>query len=221
MSRYLMLVLLFCMGCITQPAAYPLPQAIPVEELARQTLRSTLEIRVGKLEGEAKGSAWVLYPGVAVTAKHVTDGAFTYALKARDGELCHVKRVLEHPTKDIALVAYKGCEDVPALPVRTEPVTEGTAAFVAGHPLALSWSFTRGIVSDAADGEYIYLDAVAERGNSGGPAVDKEGRVIGMAVMIVGDPLGATWGGITMCVKIDDIIMFLLETNLRIPRPLT
>lgn len=58
--------------------------------------------------------------------------------------------------------------------------------YVIGYPLGRNLSITRGIVSaftrdDYDDRRYIQTDAAISRGNSGGPVVDRCGRVVGMA----------------------------------------
>ena len=60
----------------------------------------------------------------------------------------------------------------------------GTEVFLVGHPLGLSWSVTRGIVSgfrDDGNGPMIQTDAALSPGNSGGPLLDVDGHVVGIA----------------------------------------
>lgn len=206
--RRFFLFCLFVLGCVG-PASenHTHHQPPSVESIAANTLDSTLKLEVHKGESSGHGSAWVIEPGVAITAKHVTEGSDRFRLTTRPGEQCSIKRILEAPDEDISILTFEGCE-VDPLATRALPVVEGTLAYVAGHPFWSSWSFTAGIVSDAS-GPRIQLDAVGEPGMSGGPVVDETGRVFGMAVSILGDPFGHTWGGETFAVPVDRILKFL------------
>jgi serine protease Do len=58
-----------------------------------------------------------------------------------------------------------------------------------GHPLGLTFSVTRGIVSAKArdyEGQiYIQTDAAINPGNSGGPLLDKKGRIVGINTFLL------------------------------------
>jgi S1-C subfamily serine protease len=77
----------------------------------------------------------------------------------------------------------------PARPVRAEPPAPGDRLWLVGHPFAqaaggkltdlLRWSVSEGVVS-ATGPWFIQTDAAMNPGNSGGPALDGEGRVVGV-----------------------------------------
>lgn len=210
MWRFL-LVLPFLTGCITGKAPSPRPPLDPTV-VASNTLEAVLRIDVASESGaRAHGTAWVVEPGIAVTAKHVTFGRQHYQLKDRHGHGCLVERVEEHPEEDVSLVWFSGCDDTNILATRYEKVAVGERAHAAGHPFWSDWTFTTGTVANADVGGRIQLDAVAEPGMSGGPAVDAYGRVIGVVVSVLADPLGRTWGGETFAVPISVVVEFLDE----------
>ena len=49
-----------------------------------------------------------------------------------------------------------------------------------GHPLGLEATVTKGIVSAKRDKIWIQTDAAVSKGNSGGPLIDRYGRVVGI-----------------------------------------
>ena len=64
---------------------------------------------------------------------------------------------------------------------RTTPPRAGDELLLIGSPFGLEGSVTRGVVSRVTR-EAIQTDAAANPGNSGGPAIDARGRVVGVLV---------------------------------------
>ena len=154
-------------------------------KLAAQVLRSvfTVETDYGFGTGFvawAEGSSTYI-----LTAAHVVDGTFagTVTLKRKrsgwQGEIAGVDE-----RNDLALIRMNG-RPKGILPLWQEPRTAlprpGDELLLVGSPYGLEGSVTKGIVSRATKKE-IQTDAAANPGNSGGPAVDKTGRVVGVLV---------------------------------------
>jgi S1-C subfamily serine protease len=138
--------------------------------------------------------------------------------------MCTIDSHVSHPDytpdgstmrHDIALITYtdKNCHHLHALPSFRGKLREGQEAYVSGHPRGMRWSFTTGTVSDA-DETFVKLDTVAGPGNSGGPAVDKKGRVIGLVFAIVADPIVRGWGGDTFLIPIQEVLEFACTNDL-------
>ncbi len=96
-----------------------------------------------------------------------------------DGEVVRIDK-----DRDLAVVAVD--QALESLPIAEELPRVGDPVMVVGSPLGLEQSVVGGIVS-ALRGEHIQISAPLNPGNSGGPVVDAEGRVIGVAVLKVGD----------------------------------
>lgn len=86
--------------------------------------------------------------------------------------------------RDLAVVAID--TDLEPLDVAEGLPRVGDPVLVVGSPLGLEQSVVGGIVS-ALRGEHIQISAPLNPGNSGGPVVDAQGKVIGVAVLKVGD----------------------------------
>lgn len=93
---------------------------------------------------------------------------------------------------DLAFMQAPQGIDLPEAPLgRDEDVAPGDAVVAVGHPLGLKYSATSGIVSNVAhfkdEIRYFQHDAALNPGNSGGPLVDRQGRIIGVNTFIIRD----------------------------------
>jgi serine protease Do len=107
-----------------------------------------------------------------------------------DGER-HDARVLVYDRRhDLALLAA-GSVSGPLLGHRTEPLRTGELVFAYGHPLGVRDALAMGVVHGIAhDGRnnaprWVVADVRLAPGNSGGPLVDAEGRLVGINSMVV------------------------------------
>jgi serine protease Do len=85
---------------------------------------------------------------------------------------------------DLALVHVEGRPDgAPPLWQRPRPARPktGEQVLLVGSPYGLGGTVTTGVVSRVTR-RMIQTDAAANPGNSGGPAVDRKGRVVGVLV---------------------------------------
>lgn len=138
-----------------------------------------------------RGSAWVAAqePGrsLLVTNFHVVGrgaapGTVVEVIRQDFRAEGHVQATDEG--RDLAVVAVDA--DLPALPLAGDLPRVGDPVYVVGSPLGLEQSVVSGIVSAFRD-DHIQISAPLNPGNSGGPVVDADGEVIGVAVLKVGD----------------------------------
>ncbi len=132
--------------------------------------------------------------GYAVTNNHVVTGAaFLEVWLAGDDDPVNAKILGVSECSDLAVIKLSGDGYTP-LSFREEEASTGLDVFAAGYPGSDAFSaadadytLTSGIVSSlAADGEtnWASVDSVLEHdarirgGNSGGPLVDEDGRVV-------------------------------------------
>ena len=137
------------------------------------------------------GSGFFIDPsGIAVTNNHVVTGAARMKVMVEGEDEPRNARVLGvAECSDLAVIDVEG-EGFPFLAWREGPVDVGLDVYAAGFPLGdPEFTLTRGIVSKArADGDRAWTsvryvlehDANIQPGNSGGPLVDEEGRVVGI-----------------------------------------
>ena len=94
---------------------------------------------------------------------------------------------------DLALLRLHGHE-TPMLRPASQLPHQGDAVVVIGSSLAVRNALTAGIVSDS-DASSVMTDARVLAGNSGGPVVDADGKVIGVTTTrLMGDDAAGAFG---------------------------
>jgi len=71
-----------------------------------------------------------------------------------------------------------------------DDLAQGSPLFTIGNPAGLTYTVTSGVFSGFRDNEdrtYLQTDAPINAGNSGGPLIDPEGRVVGINTMVLKD----------------------------------
>ena len=144
-------------------------------------------------QGTATGTGFAITKdGYLVTNAHVIEGASTVTVKVGDGASHTAKVVGVDESTDIALLKI----DTGGAALKTvalgdsSAVSVGDPVFAIGNPYGLDRTLTTGVVSalqrsiDAPNGfaisNVIQTDAALNPGNSGGPLLDGQGRVIGV-----------------------------------------
>jgi S1-C subfamily serine protease len=139
-----------------------------------------------------EGSGWVVAPGRVVTNAHVVAGLGDVTVRPRGTGQSYTGRVvIFDPERDLAVIA------VPDLPSRPLPLgsvlKRGDAGVVAGFPLDGPYRLDAARIRQVIDarGADIYgnpgtvrevysMYARVRPGNSGGPLLDPNGRVVGV-----------------------------------------
>jgi serine protease Do len=148
-----------------------------------------------------EGSGFFITPdGYAVTNNHVVDHAKSVQVTTDDGTIFTAKVVGTDQKTDLALIKVDGKSDFPYVKFADHAPQVGDWVVAVGNPFGLGGTVTAGIVSargrDIGAGpydDYIQIDAPINKGNSGGPAFDVEGNVIGVNTAIY-SPSGGSVG---------------------------
>ena len=159
-------------------------------------IRATGTIRdpeVGMTTMGGSGSGFIISPdGLAVTNNHVVTGAATLEVfvGGDDSKSYNASVLGVSECNDLALIQIKNAADLPALEWQADDPSVGQEIYAAGFPLGdPEFTLTRGIVAKAqADGDTPWAsidytlehDANIQPGNSGGPLVGADGRVVGV-----------------------------------------
>jgi serine protease Do len=137
--------------------------------------------------------------GYAVTNNHVVDKAESVQVTTDDGKTHNAKVIGTDPRTDLALIKVEG-SNFPFVQLADQAPRIGDWVLAVGNPFGLGGTVTAGIVSargrDIGAGPYddfIQIDAPVNKGNSGGPAFDVDGRVIGVNTAIF-SPSGGSVG---------------------------
>jgi S1-C subfamily serine protease len=154
--------------------------------LAKRILKSVFTI----LAGQELGTGFVAWQddssSYLITARHVIDhtlGGYV-TLERPGGGSWQGEIVQEDAKNDLAVIRLDG-HPAGATPLWQTPTTTlpsvGDALLLVGSPYGLSGTVTTGIVSRVTS-KFIQTDAAANPGNSGGPAVDQQGNIVGVLV---------------------------------------
>ncbi len=151
--------------------------------------------------GFAQGSGFVISPdGYVVTNNHVVANALEVTLQFQNKEEYQATVIGTDPKTDLALLKIKSDKTFPHVNLATAEAKVGDWVMAVGNPFGLGGTVTSGIISargrDIGNGpydDYLQIDASINRGNSGGPAFNLEGDVIGVNTAIY-SPSGGSVG---------------------------
>ncbi|MGE4000175.1 MAG: transglutaminase family protein [Planctomycetaceae bacterium] len=165
--------------------------SLSVEQLVERVKPSVVVVTFAGRDGaqQGLGSGFIIRSdGVIATNLHVLGEARPITVRTADGKKFPVVEV--HATDgvhDLALIRIEA-EGLPALDLGdSDALKQGQSVVAFGNPLGLEHSVVQGVVSgirEDVDGRpMIQLAIPIERGNSGGPLVDMQGRVHGLLTL--------------------------------------
>jgi putative serine protease PepD len=155
----------------------------------------------------AEGTGFVIdKQGHILTNEHVVDGAGTIRVTFADQRVAQARVLGSDPSRDLALIDV----DLPAAVLDPLPLgsastlSPGDPVIAIGNPFGYVRSVSTGIVS-GLDREIeapnrftitgaIQTDAAINHGNSGGPLLDANGRVVGITAQIADSGVNANVG---------------------------
>jgi 2-alkenal reductase len=201
-----------------------------VVSITTEQLRMNPMMGAEVAQGAGSGFVWDK-AGHIVTNFHVIEGASMVYVQLHAGDPIPARVIGGARQYDVAVVKLS---DVPAglrpLPVGTSKQLQvGQAAYAIGNPFGLQRTLTSGIVSalerrlpTAAGREVrgvIQTDAAVNPGNSGGPLLDSQGRLIGVNTAILSE--SGSSAGIGFAIPVDLVARVVPDIirHGRAPRP--
>jgi len=189
--------------------------SLSVGQIAKASIPSVVEVDAtevasqspfpggGQSGGTAQGTGFVYdTKGDIITNDHVVSGSSSVSVKLSDGSVYKATTVGTDPSTDLAVLHIDAPSSklVPLALADSSKVSIGDGVVAIGNPFGLDGSVTSGIVS-ALNREIvapdntpiegaIQTDAAINHGNSGGPLLDLEGKVIGVTSQIQSDSGG-------------------------------
>lgn len=155
----------------------------------------------------ASGSGAIISEdGYIVTNNHVVDGADDITVMLNNKKSFKAKVIASDPSSDLAVIKI----DAKGLPFllygNSDEVKVGQWVLAVGYPLTLETTVTAGIISakgrtleinkrqsDSPVESFIQTDAAVNPGNSGGPLISTDGKLVGINSAIA-SPTGAYAG---------------------------
>ncbi len=182
-----------------------------VTGVVKQSAQAVVHIKVIKklqdprskkiLDREGFGSGFVISTdGLIVTNNHVIEKAISIQVGFADGIESKASLVGTDPSSDIAILKVFDGDLKPLTFANSDLLEPGQIAIAIGNPMGLQHTVTTGVVSAtgrtlrATNGrlidDIIQTDAALNPGNSGGPLVNSEGKVIGVNTAVVSSAQG-------------------------------
>jgi S1-C subfamily serine protease len=153
-----------------------------------------VRVHVRGCRGPSAGSGVLLGDGLILTARHVLDGAGEASIVLHSGAVVPATAVaVDRDGRDSALLhapELARAADVAPVQLAPELPDPGSTVAVLGHPNGNAAVARSGLLLGTLDsgplsidgGRVMTLDLVVDPGMSGGPVVDEEGRLLGVAI---------------------------------------
>jgi serine protease Do len=180
-------------------------------------------------KAQALGTGFIIDPsGIIVTNFHVAGKADSITVTLHDGRKLSAKLLGGDEKTDLAVLKVKSDKPLPYVEFEDgNKVKVGQPVMAVGNPFGLGGTVTTGIVSargrDIQSGpfdDYIQTDAAINRGNSGGPLFDMDGKVIGINTAIFSPTGGSIGLGFAIPSSIAQPVVSQLRDHGRVQRGL-
>ncbi|MFN6104494.1 MAG: S1C family serine protease, partial [Planctomycetaceae bacterium] len=170
-----------------------------IEELTEQARKSIVVVSFSGRDGrnQGLGTGFVIDgEGLIATNLHVIGEGRPISVQTSDGRRLEVQSVEAFDRHvDLALIRV-AARDLPPLPLGdSTAIRQGQSVIALGNPQGLKYSVVAGVLSGTQEIDrrsMLQLAIPIEPGNSGGPVLDRQGRVLGVVTMksAVTDNLG-------------------------------
>ena len=179
-------------GCRIIPVALLLLAVLLTGSLAHAQFAQAADkvrdavVTVQVTKEKRRGTGFIISPdGYILTNKHVLNGATEATVKLVNGDELPAKVVQTDDAWDLLVLKIER-QHLPTVQFAASgKLKQGDEVAAIGAPFGLSDTLTKGVVSSVAreiEGrKYIQIDAALNQGNSGGPIINDEGQVVGVA----------------------------------------
>jgi len=139
--------------------------------------------------GPCFGTGWPVASGFVVTNNHVVVGRNQITLIRPDGVKIPARIAAHDAFNDLALLKVEDTGLLPAaLPLSSKPAVLGEKVITIGYPhpdlLGVKPKLTEGVINSTSglgdDPRALQISVPVQAGNSGGPLVNMEGKVVGI-----------------------------------------
>ena len=178
-----LIILVTVLLCCTTSNAQTVPQ------IAERALASTVSLEMRDRNGAvlSRGSGFFVRSNLIATNYHVIEGAARGTAKLVNRYKAYTIEgfTAVDKTNDLALLKVTVYGVNPLLLGDSNTVRIGETIYVAGNPIGLEGTVSDGIISGRRDRytkERLQMTAPISPGSSGGPVLNRKGKVIGVSV---------------------------------------
>ncbi len=185
-----------------EPRQVLLHESHDIEDAVHRAIDQT--VKIARPDG-ITGTGIYLPGNRVITCLHVIDGAQGIYVHFRNGEQIEADAVAVDQKKDLALLAMRsapqtlGEAQLDGIILSSRSLEPGEDLVAIGHPLGLDWSVSGGHFNAVRqpgeeplpkfgitlDVPLVQVDVAINAGNSGGPILDEEGHLVGIADSII------------------------------------
>ncbi len=187
----LIIILAFslCTPVFSQNDSAKSPAAKSVRDLTVEARKSLFTVSHGSrgTTREGTGTGFAISNDLIATCLHVIGEARAIKVQTWDGKELTVLAVHASDRKrDLAILKIKDGDLTPLPLGDSAKLLQGESVIALGNPMGLTGSVVEGVLSARREmelGEMLQLAIPVEPGNSGGPVLDRQGRVHGIMTM--------------------------------------
>lgn len=154
------------------------------------------------IQGMVVGSGFFIDENLILTNNHVVENGESLTITTRNSNKPYnIEIVASDKVSDVAIVkivdlefeGFKKHNNPTILELETsDNIVLGEMVYSIGHPWGFAWSISQGIISgtdrrfpdETTPKYYLQTDAKIYSGNSGGPLIDENGKVVGMNTQV-------------------------------------
>lgn len=164
------------------------PETIDPDDLLDHTRAGVVRVRNNGCGELSTGTAWLADDGRLISNRHVVEASRTLDILTWEGRDAVASGATVSSRVDVG-VLEGNWSDVPGLEpleVRVKRVAPGERITIIGYPEGDRLAASSGVAvgygpePEVGPGELLKATNVVKPGNSGGPAVDEQGRVVGV-----------------------------------------
>ncbi len=179
---------------------FDLPPGSPMDRFFRQFRQQNPQPQRQQPSMSLGSGFFISDDGYVVTNNHVIDGEESVTVITDDGTEYNAKVIGSDDRTDLALLKVDAKTTFTYVKFAADEPRVGDWVVAVGNPFGLGGTVTAGIISahgrNIGAGPYddfLQIDAAVNRGNSGGPAFDLKGEVVGINTAIF-SPSGGNVG---------------------------
>ena len=176
-------------------AAEAVPSVVTIKVRTRESEAGGVIDIVGANDASFDGlgsGVIITEDGLILTNHHVVKDAKHVEVMLIDGRQFTARDIKSDPASDLALLRIDVSDPLPVASIGdSQEVNVGDWVLAIGSPFSLNSTVSAGIISgknrrisDLVAGRVLQTDAAVNPGNSGGPLIDLEGRVVGINTAI-------------------------------------
>jgi serine protease Do len=206
---------------------FDLPEGSPFKKFFEEHFKGQVPEGMPRPERQAMGSGFIVDPeGYVVTNNHVVANAGEITVILHDGSSHKAEVKGRDPKTDLALLKIEAPEELAYVRFGdSDKARVGDWVVAVGNPFGLGGSVSAGVISargrDIQSGpydDYLQIDAPINRGNSGGPLFDANGKVVGINTAIFSPSGGSVGIGFAIPATLAEPVIAELKRDGRVER---